>query len=154
MPRVIAQTPDAPSVAFDEDNVVAEDETTLVTRVIDGDTIEIEGGERVRLIGVDTPETVHPKKSVQCFGKEASAHTKELLEGKRVRLEADVEDKDRYGRLLRYIWIGDELINATMLRDGFGSLLTIPPNVRYVERFRAAQKDAREAKRGLWSACR
>lgn len=80
-----------------------------VVRVIDGDTIEIEGGDRVRYIGIDTPETVDPRKPVQCYGQEASNKNKELVEGKTVELEKDVSETDKYGRLLRYVWLGDML---------------------------------------------
>ena len=106
--------------------------TSLVTKVIDGDTIEIEGGEKVRLIGVDTPETVDPKKSVGCFGKEASNKNKQLVEGKKVILESDSEDMDRYGRLLRYVYLPLEngqalFIDDFLIREGYGKLLIIPP---------------------------
>ncbi len=130
------------------------DGTVLVTRVIDGDTIEIEGGEKVRYIGVNTPESVDPRRAVQCFGKEASAYNAELVLGKRVRLEPDVEDRDKYGRLLRYVWLGDTMVNEQLVTDGYAQVMTIPPNVKYVERFKAAQTQAREAKKGLWSKCK
>jgi micrococcal nuclease len=137
---------------------------TRVNRVIDGDTIEIifDGKkESVRLIGVDTPETKHPTKGVQPYGPEASAYTKKALEGKRVWLEWDVEQRDRYGRLLAYVWtaqptiindseIRNKMFNAHMLLDGYAQLATFPPNVRYVERFRVYQSEARGANRGLW----
>jgi len=133
--------------------------TITVRRVVDGDTIivRIEGrDERVRLIGVDTPETVDPRRPVGCFGKEASDHTKSLLsDGTAVRLERDAEQRDRYGRLLAYVYrLSDGLfVNDELLRDGYGQLLTIPPNVTHVERFRASQRAARESGVGLWSAC-
>src|SRR4030042_2567140 len=88
-------------------NQASTNEGILVTRVIDGDTIEIEGGQKVRYIGIDTPEKVDPRPSVQCYGKEAAAKNKELVEGKRVRLEKDVSETDKYGRLLRYVFVGD-----------------------------------------------
>lgn len=124
-----------------------------VTRVIDGDTIEIEGGKHVRFIGIDTPETVHPSKPVQCYGKEASAKTKELLEGQEIKLEKDVSEVDRYGRLLRYIWKGNTLVNELLVKEGYAQVSTYPPDVKYQDRFLAAQKDARDNNRGLWSAC-
>lgn len=129
------------------------DGTVFVERVIDGDTIELEGGERVRYVGVNAPESVDSRRKVQCFGNEASEYNKKLVLGKRVRLEADVEDRDKYGRLLRYVWLGDTMINEQLIADGYAQIMTIPPNVKYVERFRAAQTQAREAKRGLWVAC-
>lgn len=122
-----------------------------ITRVIDGDTIEIASGERVRLIGVDTPEL--SSTSTACFGKEAKAYTSSKLTGQTVRLEKDVSETDRYNRLLRYVWLGDELVNETLVRKGFASVATFPPDVKYQERFLEAQTDARNHSRGLWSAC-
>lgn len=124
---------------------------TTVVSVVDGDTIKIEGGEIVRYIGVDTPETVDPRRPLECFGKEASAKNKELVQGKVVELEKDVSDRDRYGRLLRYIWIGDTMVNEMLVREGFASVSTYPPDVKYVDRFLAAERLAREEKKGLWS---
>lgn len=142
--------------AREEKKVVrhVDNDTVLVTRVVDGDTIEIEGGEHVRYIGMNTPESVDPRRSVQCFGHEASDYNKKLVEGKRVRLEPDVEDRDKYHRLLRYVWQGDTMINEKLVADGYAQVMTIPPNVKYVDRFRTAQTDARDAKRGLWAKCK
>jgi len=135
-------------------------EQVHVSRVIDGDTIEIELGEHVRFIGVDTPETVHPKKSVQCFGKEASNKTKALLEGKDIFMEKDVSDTDRYGRLLRYLYLPNPdapeeviFINEYLIEQGYGVVVTYPPDVKYHEQFLEAQKVAQKEGRGLWSAC-
>lgn len=144
---------DSPDSYRENDNTIS-DELVLVMRVVDGDTIEIETGEKVRYIGVNTPESVDPRRKVQCFGKEASAYNELLVEGKRVRLEPDVEDRDKYGRLLRYVWVGDEMLNERLVMDGYAQLMTIPPNVKYVDRFKAAQTEAREAKRGLWGKCK
>ncbi len=124
-----------------------------VTRVIDGDTIEIEGGEHIRYIGIDTPETVDPRKPVQCFGLEASAKNKELVEGKTVRLEKDITDRDKYNRLLRYIWVGDIFINLELVKQGFAYSYSYPPDIKYQDQIVKAQQEARQAKRGLWSAC-
>lgn len=124
-----------------------------VTRVIDGDTIEIEGGERVRYIGIDTPETVDPRKTVQCFGVESSKKNKELVEGKTVRLEKDITDRDKYNRLLRYVWLDDTLINLALVQGGFAHSNSYPPDIKYQDKFVTAQKEAREAKVGLWNAC-
>lgn len=124
-----------------------------VLRVVDGDTIEImfQGKkESVRLIGVDTPETVHPSKPVQPYGPEASAFTKDRLTGKRVGLEFDVEQRDRYGRLLAYVWLGDQMFNEVLVKEGYAQIATFPPNVKYVDLFTRVQKEAREANRGLW----
>ncbi len=124
-----------------------------VTRVIDGDTIEIEGGERVRYIGIDTPETVDPRKPVQCFGIEASKKNKELVEGKMVRLEKDITDRDKYNRLLRYVYIDDAFINLELVKQGFAYSYSYPPDIKYQDQFLKAQQEAREAKRGLWNSC-
>lgn len=127
-----------------------------VERVIDGDTIEVRfRGEliRVRLIGVDTPETVDPSKPVECYGKAASRFTTHRLDGQRVRLAFDVERKDRYGRTLAYVWLGHALLNETLVRQGFATVATFPPDVKYVERFRAAQRAAKSYNRGLWNSC-
>lgn len=127
--------------------------TFKVTRVIDGDTIEIEGGEHVRYIGIDTPETVDPRKPVQCFGIEASKKNKELVEGKTVRLENDITDRDKYGRLLRYVWVDSLFVNLELVKQGFATSYSYPPDVKFQKEFSAAEKEAREAERGLWKAC-
>lgn len=124
-----------------------------VIRVIDGDTIEIDGGEKVRYIGVNTPETVNTKTIVECFGKEASDKNKELVEGKPVRLEKDISDRDRYGRLLRYVYVDDIFINDYLVRQGYANSASYPPNIKYQEQFRQAEKEARENNRGLWESC-
>ena len=130
------------------------EDTVKVIRVIDGDTIEIEGGEVIRYIGIDTPETVDPRKPVQCFGIEASKRNKALVEGKTVRLERDITDKDRYGRSLRYVWVDNTLINLELVRQGFAHSFSYPPDIKYQDSFVSAEGEAREAKRGLWTACR
>lgn len=127
-----------------------------VKRVIDGDTIEVAGNERVRLIGVDTPETVDPNRPVGCFGKEASHFTSSLLPaGTLVRLVGDAEARDRYGRLLAYVYRAADglFVNAELLRRGFGQILTIPPNVAHTDEFVAISAQARAAGQGLWGAC-
>ncbi len=124
-----------------------------VVRVVDGDTVVLDGNEKVRLIGVNTPETVDPRKPVERFGKEASAFTKSLLEGKRVRVEHDVEPKDRYGRTLAYLFLEDgTFVNLRLVEGGYASAYRYPPNVKHAERFRDAERAAREARRGLWGA--
>lgn len=128
-------------------------ETGKVARVIDGDTIELEGGERVRYIGIDTPETVDPRKPVQCFGVEASKKNKELVEGKTVRLVKDVTDKDRYGRLLRYVYLDDAFINVELVKQGFAYSYSYPPDVKYQDQILKAQQEAEQSKAGLWNAC-
>ncbi len=126
----------------------------LVKTATDGDTIELADGTRVRYIGVDTPETVHPSKPVQCFGKEASAFNRALVEGKPVRLVRDISDTDKYGRLLRYVYLGDgTFVNLALVAGGYASVVTYPPDIRHAAGFQAAMAEARDAGRGLWSAC-
>jgi endonuclease YncB( thermonuclease family) len=121
-----------------------------VRRAIDGDTLELSTGETVRLIGVDTPETKHPKKPVERFGKEAAAFTKRLVEGKEVRLEYDQQRADKYGRTLAYVYLADgTFLNAEIVRQGYGFAYTRFP-FTYLEEFRRLEREAREAKRGLW----
>jgi len=128
--------------------------TYLVTKVIDGDTITIEGGQVIRYIGIDTPETVHPSKPVECFGLEASNKNKELVEGKRVKLEKDVSETDKYGRLLRYVWIDDIFVNDYLVRQGYAYVYTYPPDVKYSDQFVEAQREAEKNNRGLWASCK
>lgn len=128
-----------------------------VTRVVDGDTVEVRLGdavEDVRYIGVDTPETVKPGTPVQCFGKRASAFNHRLVEGRRVRLTLGVERRDVYGRLLAYVHLGRRFVNAELVRRGLARTLAIPPNTRYAALFTRLQAAAAGAGRGLWDACR
>ena len=135
----------------------------LVVHVVDGDTIdfEIEGETyRLRYIGIDTPETVDPGRPVGCFGPEASAHNKALVDGQTVGLEKDVSETDRFGRLLRYVWLAGEstasghpeMVNATLVRDGYALSSTYPPDVKHQDTFVQLQQEAREEGRGLWGA--
>jgi micrococcal nuclease len=129
-----------------------------VVHVSDGDTITVDLAgrvERVRILGADTPEVVDPRKPVQCFGPEASAHTKARLPpGTRVTLETDAEPRDRYGRLLAYVYVGQERYDDELLRLGFARLLVIPPNGVHAREMLQAELGARAAHRGLWAACR
>jgi micrococcal nuclease len=127
----------------------------FVAEAVDGDTLRLADGTTVRYIGVDTPETVHPSKPVQCFGKEASAFNKALVEGKPVRLERDISDTDKYGRLLRYIYLEDgTLVNLALVAGGYAKVVTYPPDVAHAAKFQTAMAEARAAGRGLWGACR
>jgi micrococcal nuclease len=131
-------------------------EEALVVDVIDGDTIDvlIDGRElRVRYIGIDTPETVDPREPVGCFGREASEHNRQLVERRTVGLERDVSETDRFGRLLRYVWVDDRMVNARLVEEGYATATTFPPDVRYADLFAALEAEAREGGRGLWSAC-
>ncbi len=128
----------------------------VVERVIDGDTIVVTGNRHVRLIGVDTPETVDPNRPIGCFGKEASRFVTSLLpKGTAVRLVGDVEQDDRYGRLLAYVYRRSDglFVNAELVRQGYAHVLTIAPNVAHADEFVALARDARNASAGLWSAC-
>lgn len=136
-------------------------EMKTVKRVIDGDTIELSTGEKVRYIGVDTPELHDPKKPAQCFAQEAMEQNKKLVEGKTVRLEKDVSNVDRYKRLLRYAYItnpvassGSILINDYLIRQGYGYAATFPPDVKHSQEFILAQTEARLNSRGLWDKCK
>ena len=129
------------------------DDGVLVSKVIDGDTIEIEGVMKVRYIGIDTPETSHPTKGVQCFGRQATEKNRQLVEGKKVILEKDISETDKYGRLLRYIWIGDQLVNEILVKEGFAFSSSYPPDIKYQEKFRQAEIQARESNKGLWGQC-
>lgn len=137
----------------------------VVARVVDGDTavIRVNGEERrVRFLGVDTPETVHPNKPVQYYGKEASNFSKESLTGKNVWLEYDASPTDRYGRHLAYIWTSrpdsvtessmrNSMFNAKLLLGGYAKVMIIKPNGKYADLFRKFESEAKTAKRGLWS---
>ena len=128
----------------------------VVTRVIDGDTVEVRIGRRrdeVRYIGVDTPETVKPGTPVQCFGPRSSRFNHRLAEGRTVRLVIGVERRDIYGRLLAYVYLGRRFVNAALVRRGLARTLTIPPNDRFAPLLRRLERRAAIAGRGLWSAC-
>ncbi len=127
-----------------------------VTRVVDGDTVEVEldgRTEDIRYIGVDTPESVKPESPVECFGPEAAEFNRGLVEGRQVRLVFGVERRDPYGRLLAYVYRGPLFVNAALLRRGFARTLAIAPNDRYAERFKRLELGAARSGRGLWSAC-
>ena len=133
--------------------------SATVTRVVDGDTVHVRVGgrdETVRYIGMDTPETVKPNTPVQCFGKAASAANRRLVDGQRVRLRLDAEPRDRYGRLLAYVYRRRDglFVNAALVGGGFATILTIPPNVSHARDLRALERRARARRRGLWGACR
>jgi len=123
----------------------------LVKRVIDGDTIELDNGIKVRYIGIDTPETKHPRKPVQYFGKEASEANKQLVLGKKVRMEYDVQKTDKYGRTLAYVYLEDGIfVNAWLVENGYARVSTYPPNVKYQDKFRELEQKARAEMKGLW----
>ncbi|MBI4058727.1 thermonuclease family protein [Candidatus Microgenomates bacterium] len=117
-----------------------------VTRIIDGDTIEIEGGKKLRYIGMDTPE------SGKCGVEESTRKNKELVLGKKVRLEKDISETDKYGRLLRYVYVDNLMVNEELIRLGMARVSTFPPDVKYKDKFLVAEEEAREAGRGLWAS--
>ncbi|TBL78313.1 thermonuclease family protein [Paenibacillus thalictri] len=125
---------------------------TSVKRVVDGDTFQTEEGDKVRLIGVNTPETVKPNSPVETYGKEASDFTKKQLSGKTVYMFSDAGDKDKYSRLLRYVFIQGEqkMFNEVLISEGYANTMTIPPNVLYADKFVKLEKTARDNNKGLW----
>lgn len=138
-------------------NATASADAAIVIRVIDGDTIELATGEKVRYIGIDTPETKAPGKPIECYGPEASQKNIELVEGKEVRLVKDVSDTDRYGRLLRYVYLPTEssestgiFVNEILVKEGFAHASSYPPDIAQQDILRAAEAEARENNRGLW----
>lgn len=129
-------------------------ESYQVSRVIDGDTIEVVMNgkiEKVRLIGIDTPETVDPRRSTECFGKAASDFTKQLLASSSVQLQKDVSERDRYGRLLRYVYKDGVFINELLVREGFAQASAYPPDITLQPQLKQAQAEAQAAERGLWA---
>ncbi len=127
-----------------------------VVRVVDGDTIQVccigWKREKVRYIGVDTPETHHPMRGIEPYGMEAAEANRKLVDGKTVRLEFDVQQLDKYGRTLAYIYLEDgTFVNAWLVENGYAMVMTVPPNVKYQELFLKLQREAREGRRGLWT---
>jgi micrococcal nuclease len=134
----------------------AASDAAVVTKVLDGDTIEVRHGARsdvVRLLGVDTPETHHPTKPVECFGPEAAAYSASRLTGRAVRLEGDVEPRDVYDRRLAYVYVDGVRFNDELLTRGYARLLVIPPNGSHARTMLAEELEAKREGRGLWGAC-
>lgn len=128
----------------------------VVERVVDGDTLKVKIGKReetVRLLLIDTPESVHPTKPVQPFGLEASRYVKKLLPpGTKVELELDVRERDKYGRLLAYVWLGHQMVNELLLEKGYARVAYVfEPNTKYVDEFRQIQEEARKKRLNIWS---
>ncbi|MBN1218187.1 MAG: thermonuclease family protein [Anaerolineae bacterium] len=120
-------------------------ETATVTQVVDGDTIQLADGRKVRYIGINTPERNQP------YYKEATDANRQLVDGKNVQLEFDAETFDQYGRILAYVWADGLMVNWAIVNQGFANAFTVPPNVKYEAEFRQAEREAREAGRGLWA---
>ena len=132
----------------------------IVKRVIDGDTIELTTGDKVRYIGINTPELHDPRKLVECYGHEANKYNQQLVEGKTIYLEKDVSNTDKYGRLLRYVYIDNDsstsprlMVNQLLVNNGYALVSTYPPDVKYVSLFIDAESHARNNNLGLWSSC-
>jgi micrococcal nuclease len=139
-------------------------DAVFVERVVDGDTLKLSGGERVRMIGIDTPEmhesqkllrdsrkSGQDSKTIQALGRKSYAFTRSLIEGKTVRLEFDVEKRDKYKRLLAYVYLPDgTFVNAQIVKQGYASLMTYPPNVKHADEFLELYRQARDRKLGLW----
>ena len=145
------------STSADPDGTSPTDRVTAsVVEVVDGDTIRVDLAGTVtlvRLIGIDAPETDGPFTDRECFGDEATAFARDALADREVELGFDVDRTDRFDRTLAYVWVDGSLFNERIVYEGFATISTFPPNVRYVDRFAAAQRDAREEGRGLWAAC-
>lgn len=138
-------------------NVIVEEvkkEKVKVIRVIDGDTIVIEGDIKVRYIGINTPETVDQRTKIQCFGKEASMKNKELVDGKEIEMEKDISEIDKYGRLLRYVYVDGIMVNKLLVDEGFANVDTVPPDIKYKDIFVEAEKKAKLENKGLWLECK
>ena len=154
----------APSYHHTAKHIYNDGERYRVMRVIDGDTVKLSNRERVRLIGIDTPEVYESEKlyrdasrshkdirAIQEMGRRASRFVKELIDGKTVRLEFDAQRRDRYGRLLAYLYLEDgTFVNARIVEEGYAKTYTIPPNVKYASLFSKLQGEARRQGRGLW----
>jgi len=142
------------TLLFSGDSGHSRTETATVVRVIDGDAIEVDlDGWRytVRYIGINTPETNHPSRGVEFYGPEASARNRELVEGKTVRMEFDVSSTDRFDRLLGYVYVDDEMVNATLISEGFAVASAFPPDTKFADRFENIQMQAMENRRGVWA---
>ncbi|HEX9890936.1 MAG TPA: thermonuclease family protein [Actinomycetota bacterium] len=124
-----------------------------VARVVDGDTVWLEGGEKVRLIGIDAPEVEHPGQPGECFGDRGTEALRRMVLDRRVRVETDVALRDPFDRLLAYLWVGNRMVNETLVEHGFAIARRYPPNLRHAARLEAAQRRARAAGRGLWGTC-
>ncbi len=140
-------------------------DVTKVIKVIDGDTFTINSGQKIRMIGMNTPEVHHPHKPVECYGKEAMEKTRELIEGKLVRLEKDTENTDHFGRLLRYVYLKNTsflsffssspevFINSYLVENGYARFMSIKPNTHFAHQLYLQQKEAKLHHKGLWSSC-
>lgn len=153
---VVINPTSAPAATAQAGGTLVQPETdreALVTKVIDGDTIEIAGGMRVRYLGMDAPESSQSGKIEECFGYEAHKENQKLVEGEVVRLEKDISETDGRGQLLRYVWVGDLLINEFLIGQGFARAALQRPDFKYRLRLLEAQTEAKENEQGFWGAC-
>lgn len=153
---IIALLGGAPSTPLSTQTTIETERTVQVVDVIDGDTIDVlqDGHKaRIRYIGMDTPEPYRDGKPA-CYSHEATLANKKMVEGKQIQLIADKEDKDKYGRLLRYIYVGDTFVNAVLVQEGFARTLTIEPNTAHKKEFAQFQVKAKEEEKGMWGACK
>ena len=127
------------------------EERAVVRRVVDGDTVKLFDGEVVRYIGVNTPEMESKDVAVKCYAREAMERNRELVEGKEITMSRDVSGKDKYGRLLRYVYVDGEMINELLVRGGYAEVATYPPDVKYKDLFVEAERLAKKEGLGLWS---
>lgn len=140
-------------VASNSGVLSGQSESIQVARVIDGDTIELKNGNKVRYIGIDTPETSDPRTGIQCFGREAYERNRQLVENAYITLEKDVSETDRYGRLLRYVYKDGVMVNELLVKEGFARSSSYPPDVAHQDLFRTAEAAARVEGVGLWGTC-
>lgn len=139
----------------EQEAVLTASNSAVVSRVIDGDTVELSTGQIVRYIGIDSPETKKPNNPVECFGQEATQKNRELVKGREVTLIQDVNNTDRYGRLLRYVYVDGVMINEQLVQEGYAVASSYPPDVKYQDLLHEAEEFARENKLGLWGdACK
>jgi len=136
------------NMAFDTKTGPQKTQEAVVYRAIDGDTVELVNGQKVRYIGIDSPEI---ENKTECFGQQAKTANANYVEGKTVKLEKDVSETDEYGRLLRYVYVGNLLINEELIKGGYAKVATFPPDVKYLSRFKGMEKQAKDMKLGLWS---
>ena len=139
-------------IFFSNTNSYSE-EITGYARVIDGDTVELKNGERLRYNDIDTPETVHPSKPIECYGPQASSKNKELVEGEIIFVELGNPAKDRYGRLLGYVYIDDLFVNAELVRGGYAKVNSYGDPGSELSNLLDIEKNAKENMKGLWGAC-
>ncbi|PIU41128.1 MAG: nuclease [Candidatus Omnitrophica bacterium CG07_land_8_20_14_0_80_42_15] len=130
----------------------AHPDTAYVERVVDGDTVKLANGERLRYIGIDTPELKHPNRKISEMARIAKKINESLAQGKEVKIVYDVEKRDKYDRLLGYVFLKDgTFVNAELVKEGYALIMTIPPNVKYADYFLKLQEEARNTKKGFWS---